>query len=215
MTERDKCAQALQDAYKSYVIDLKATISELPRGSKRWWTLNRQLMQRKGRVLAIPPLRVESDWLLDAPTKANAFAQTWQSKSVLPPMPEDQFFPALDHFMKTFVAIRTRTVLYELPKLDINKATGPDRIGALILRELASEIAIPLAIICRRLLREGVWPDVWKIHYLVAIYKRGAVHSPPNYRGVHLTCMMSEVVERVIGSPLTDYLQQYGYGTDH
>ena len=60
--------------------------------------------------------------------------------------------------MKTFVAIRTRTVLYELLKLDINKATGPDRIGALILRELASEIAIPLAIICRRLLREGVWP---------------------------------------------------------
>ena len=80
--------------------------------------------------------------------------------------------------MKTFVAIRTRAVLHELLNLDINKATGPDRIGARILRELASEIAIPLAIICRRLLCEGVWPDAWKIHYLVAIYKRAATHNP-------------------------------------
>ena len=213
-TECDKCAQVLQDAYKSDVLDLKAKISELPRGDKRCWALNRQLSQRTGRVSAIPPFRVDSEWLLDALTKANAFAQTWQSKNVLPPMSEDQFLPAPDHFMKTFVAIRTRTVLYELLKLDINKATGPDRIGPCILRELASEIAIPLAIICRRLLREGIWPDVWKIHYLVAIYKRGAVHSPPNHCGVHLTSMMSKVVERVIGSPLTDYSQQYGYGAN-
>ena len=104
-------------------------------------------------------------------------------------MPEDQFFLAPQHFMRTFVAIRVRVLLHELLKLDINKAAGPDRIGARILRERAKEIAIPLTIICRRLLYEGVWPDVWKVHYLAAIYKRSAVHNPANYRGIHLSAL--------------------------
>ena len=45
----------------------------------------------------------------------------------------------------------------------------------------------------------------------MAIFKRNSVYDPRNYRGVHLTCTMSKVAERVIGSPLVAYLEQHGF----
>ena len=57
--------------------------------------------------------------------------------------------------MEDFVAIRSRQVCKELAKLDASKAIGPDKISAYILKELASEITIPLTILSRRILNEG------------------------------------------------------------
>ena len=34
------------------------------------------------------------------------------------------------------------------------------------------------------------------------------------YRGIHLTSIMSKTVERVIGSPLIDFLQKHAYGQE-
>jgi len=210
---RDQCAETLRGAHKNYLSDLRAKIAELPRGSKKWWALNRELLNKKSKVVSIPPLLDNGIWILDSAGKANSFAKAFSSKFVLPPPVEDQFVAAPVNHMNHFVAIRTRSVAAELSKLDEKKATGPDRISARILRVLAFVLALPLAIICRRLLYEGVWPDIWKVHFLTAIFKRGLVHNPCNYRGIHLTCIVSKVVERVIGNPLIAFLQQFGYGT--
>ena len=102
----------------------------------------------------------------------------------------------------------------ELKNLDTNKATGPDQIGARISKELAAEIAIPMAILSRRILNEACWPNIWKIHYLAPVFKRKSVYAPGNYRGVHLTAIASKVVERVIANPLILFLQQHGFGTN-
>ena len=211
---RDSCADTLREEHKHYLSDLRSKIADLPRGSKKWWSLNRELLDKKSRVVSIPPLLDDGQWVLDSHDKANTFAKAFSSKYALPPPVEDQFVSAPTHQMSQFVAIRVRSVEAELNKLDEKKATGPDRISARILRVLASVIALPLAILWRRLLYEGAWPDIWKIHFLTAIFKRGVVHNPFNYRGIHLTCIVSKVVERVIGNPLIAYLQQFGYGTN-
>jgi hypothetical protein len=39
-----------------------------------------------------------------------------------------------------------------------------------------------------------------------------SVYKPGQYRGVHLTSIMSKAVERVSSQPLTRFLQQQGYG---
>ena len=83
--------------------------------------------------------------------------------------------------MQKFPAIRARTVERELKNLDINKATGPDQIGARILKELSAEIAVPIAILCRRILNEACWPTIWKTHYLAPVFKRKSVYAPGNY----------------------------------
>ena len=211
---RDACAQTLKNAHAEYVKKLKEEIASLPKGCKKWWSLNSELLQKKGRITSIPPLYVGGEWLLDATAKANAFSRTWQAKNILPSMGEDQFFPAPTQYMQDFIAIRARSTEKELKSLDINKATGPDRISARILRTLASELALPLAILCRRLLHEATWPEVWKIHYLVSLFKRGYAHNLSSYRGIHLTNILAKVLERVIDPPLVAYLQQHGFGSN-
>ena len=106
-----------------------------------------------------------------------------------------------------FIALRTRYTLKIMKKLDEAKATGPDNIPASILRMIAESIALPFTILCRRLLAEGIWPDIWKLHQICPLYKRLSAFNPSNYRGIHLTSILSKIAERVIGRSLVPFLQ--------
>ena len=45
--EQQACANVLHDAYRNYVDGLKKKIMSLKKSDKRWWKLNRELLQRK------------------------------------------------------------------------------------------------------------------------------------------------------------------------
>ena len=161
----------------------------------------------------MPPLKgPDGKWCLDSLAKANLLAETWDAKCKLPADVEGQFVPHPLNRQQAFVAIRSRTIFTCLSRLDVNCATGPDRISARILKELASVITTPLTILSRRILYEATWPERWKVHYLIPIYKKDSVYEPKHYRGVHLTCILSKVVEKTIGNPLITFLSQHGYG---
>jgi hypothetical protein len=54
--------------------------------------------------------------------------------------------------------------------------TGPDdRVGEHVL-------AVPLARLFHKLLKEGVTPEAWKIARLTPIHKKGDINLPGNYR---------------------------------
>jgi len=113
--------------------------------------------------------------------------------------------------MSDFNVIRFGTTRRELSKLRVDQATGPDLISAIVLRHLAKELALPVSVIARRVFREG-WPARWRVHWLVSLFKRGSVYDPGKYRGIHLSCILSKVIERVVGNPLIMFLQARGFG---
>ena len=47
---------------------------------------------------------------------------------------------------------------------------------------------------------------------IIPIFKKGAAFQPGNYRGVHLTTILSKIAERLVGGQLVPYLQKYTYG---
>ena len=69
-------------------------------------------------------------------------------------------------------------------------------------------IAAPLALILRRVFLEHTWPIAWKLHMLVPLGKKGSLFHATNYRGIHLTTILSKVAERVIGNPLMHFLRE-------
>ena len=71
---------------------------------------------------------------------------------------------------------------------------------------------MPFTGICRRLFYEGCWPEAWKLHLIVPIYKKGSAFQPGNYRGVHLTSILSKLAEKVIGARLTPFLRMNAFG---
>ena len=95
---RDQCAYLLKESYQVYVSKLKTRISNLKKNDKQWWSLNRELLHRKARVSAVPPLRMQDGtWVTESKEKADLFAQTWLAKCELPALVEDQFVAAPIH----------------------------------------------------------------------------------------------------------------------
>ena len=66
---------------------------------------------------------------------------------------------------------------------------------------------MPLTVLCRRILIEGHWPATWRVHRLCPLYKKLPVYDANNYKGVHITSILSKVAERIIGGPLLRFFE--------
>ena len=88
----ESCTRIIAESHRRYLVSLRARIEILPRNSKRWWKLNRELLHRKTQISSIPPLRTtDGRWLTDSKNKADLFADVWSSKSTLPEEIDDPF----------------------------------------------------------------------------------------------------------------------------
>ena len=106
------CGKVLTEEYQEYVVKLKERIATLKRGSKQWWKLNRELLDKKAKISSIPPLRDGSTWLANGKDKADLFAKTFSEKSELPKEEIDcPFFGHGDMESDEFFAMRTRYTL--------------------------------------------------------------------------------------------------------
>ena len=106
-----------------------------------------------------------------------------------------------------FLRLRARATYKALKELGESSGIGPDLLPSRILRRCARELALPVTLLARKLLRERRWPLCWKHHWAHGIHKRATRSLGNNYRGVHLTPQLSKVVERVLGTLFLPWLQ--------
>ena len=214
-----ECSQGILEAYHTHTGKVREELLCAKRGSKKWWTKSRELLQQKAKISSIPALKDQGgEWIHDAEAKANLFANTFKDKFKLPDKQENEYseIPRSCGLQKTPKAPSTKYVEKVIEHLDDCSSTGPDQLGVRILKECAKEIAGPLRKIVERILATGQWPSLWRQHWVVPIYKRKAVFLPANYRGVHLTSQLSKVVERLLLADLTPHITSSGcFGENH
>jgi len=73
-------------------------------------------------------------------------------------------------------------VMNKLLKLKVDKAQGPDDIHPSILRNCAQAVVLPLTIIYRKSLEEGILPKDWRMAVVVPIFEKGNKHEASDYR---------------------------------
>uniref|UniRef100_A0A8C3F2F9 Reverse transcriptase domain-containing protein n=1 Tax=Chrysemys picta bellii TaxID=8478 RepID=A0A8C3F2F9_CHRPI len=98
----------------------------------------------------------------------------------------------------------------KLEHLNGTKSGGPDDLHPRILKELAREIAGPLAIIFNESLNSGVVPLDWRIANVVPIFKKGKKSDPGNYRPVSLTSVVCKVLEKILKEKVVKDLEVNG-----
>ena len=108
LSASSQCTQVLFEERQKYVEKLKVKLAALPKGSKQWWRINRELLHRKANISAIPPLKDGTCWFTDAKAKADVFAKKFASKNELPPEVVDTPFLA---FLIWNLIISSRFVL--------------------------------------------------------------------------------------------------------
>ena len=151
--ECKRCSEILAEEHTKQVEKLKRDLATLPRGSKRWWNLNRELLDNKAGSISLPSLKNASgSWVYDAKDKADLMKDTFSSKFVLPPLSGSPSLSRSSFHMSTFNLIRTRWTLSILKKLSDDSATGPDLIPARVLKKMANALALLIILLIGKLL---------------------------------------------------------------
>ena len=163
------------------------------------------------RQSSVPPLiRSDGSWALSPEEKSELLSEHFAGKSELLPPQVNEFTEVLNSLgqsMSGFLPIRARKVSSVLRGLREDSGTGPDDIAARVLKFCAASLTIPVAIICRSIVRSGSWPRLWKTHWVFPLFKKKSRSDPANYRGIHLTAQVSKVAERVVGESLKLFLE--------
>lgn len=212
--ECEHCRQTLKEEHGKYKTKLRKQIENLPHGSKKWWRLNKKNLSRESTPYFFPLLQDGPDvWHRSPQKKTDLFVECCSAKNQLPLAVFEQAFFAQPPMMNEDFAMSPRVMRRLLFKLREDQATGPDDFGVVFLKRMAKNIDLPLTLLCRRIFSEAKWPHKWSRHYVVALFKKESPYLPSQYRGIHLTSIMSKTIERMIGQTLVPFLEARGFGT--
>ena len=95
--------------------------------------------------------------------------------------------------------------------LDSSKASGPDSIPVVVLRNREPELS-ELFNMC---LKEPSFPDCWKVSSVVPVFKNAGERSTAkNYCPVSLVSGVSKVSEKLVNNRIFDHLEKSGLFSD-
>ena len=94
--------------------------------------------------------------------------------------------------------------------LDLSKASGPDCIPAVILKNCEPEISYILAELFNKCLKESCFPDCWKVSSVVPVFKNvGERSTAKNCLPVSLLSVVGKVFEKRVNNKIVDHLEKY------
>ena len=99
--------------------------------------------------------------------------------------------------------------------LDSSKASGPDCIPVVVLKNCEPELSYIRAKLFNKCLKESYFPDCWKVSSVVPVFKNvGERSTAKNYRPVSLLSVVSKVFEKSVNNRIVDHLEKCGLFSD-
>ena len=99
--------------------------------------------------------------------------------------------------------------------LDSSKASGPDCIPVVVLKNCEPELSYILAKLFNMFLKESSFPDCWKVSSVVPVFKNvGERSTAKNYHPVNLLSVVSKVFKKLVNNRIVDHLENCGLFSD-
>ena len=96
-----------------------------------------------------------------------------------------------------------------LKNLETKKASGPDQLSNIVLKECYNELAPIISHLFQLSLDNGTLPEDWRNENISPTFKKGDRHTAANYRPVSLTCVFCKMLEHIICRHIMGHLEQY------
>ena len=102
-----------------------------------------------------------------------------------------------------------------ITNLDLSKASGPDCIPVVVLKNCEPELSYILAELFNKCLNESCFPDCWKVSSVVPVFKKvGQRSTAKNSRPVSLLSVVTKVFERLVNNRIVDHQEKCGLFSD-
>ena len=208
------CKRVLEAAKLAYANKTKESITSQKLGSRDFWQIANSVLN-KGKS-AIPPLFNGPEVLSSASDKAKLFAENFSLNSNL----DDSgvslpVFPSRTNLKLHNISITPKMVRKVVMNLDLSKASGPDCIPVVVLKNCEPELSYILAELFNKCLKESCFPDCWKVSSVVPVFKNvGERSTAKNYRPVSLLSVVSKVFEKLVNNRIVDHLEKCGLFSD-
>ena len=210
----NRCKRVLEAAKLAYATKTKESITSQKLGSWNFWRIA-NIVLNKGKS-AVPPLFNGLEVLSSASDKAKLFAKNFSKNSNLDysgiSLP---VFPCRTNLKLHNIFITPKMVKKVITNLDSSKASGPDCIPVVVLKNCEPELSYILAKLFNICLKESCFPDCWKVSLVVLVFKNvGERSAAKNYRPVSLLSVVSKVLEKLVNNRIVDHLENCGLFSD-
>ena len=151
---------------------------------------------------AIPPLFNRPEMLSCASDIAKLFAENFSLNSNL----DDSgislpVFSSRTNLKLHIISVAPKMVKKVVMNLDLSKASGPDCIPVVVLKNCEPELSYILAELFNKFLKESCFPECWKVSSVVPVFKNvGKRSTAKNYRPVTLLSVVSKVFEKLVNN---------------
>ena len=156
----NRCKRVLEGAKLAYVNKMSITSQKL--GSHDFWQIANSVLN-EGKS-AIPPLFNGPEVLSSASDKAKLFAKYFSLNSNLDDLGVSlPVFPSRTNLKLHNISVTPKTIRKVVMNLDLSKASGPDCIPVVVLKNCDLEFSYILAELFNKCLKESCFPDCWKV----------------------------------------------------
>ena len=138
--------------------------------------------------------------LSSASDKAKLFAKNFSMNSNL----DDSgislpVFPSRTNLKLHNISVTPKMVKKVIMNLDLSKASGPDCIPVVVLKNCEPELSYILAELFNKCLKESCFLDCWKVSLVIPAFKNvGERSTAKNYCPVSLLSVVSKVFEKLV-----------------
>ena len=146
-------------------------------------------------ISAIPPPFNSPEVLSSASDETKLFAENFSKNSNL----DDSgislpVFPSRANLKLHSISITPKMVKKVVTNLDLSKASGPDCIPVVVLKNCKPELSYIIAELFNKCLKESCFPDCWTVSSVVPAFKNiGERSTAKNYHPVRLLSVAGKV----------------------
>ena len=124
-------------------------------------------------------------------------------------------FPSRTNLKLHNTSVTPKMVRKAEMNLDLPKASGPDCIPVVILKNCEPELSYILAELFNKSLKECCFPDCWKVSTVVPVFKNvGERSAAKSYCPVSLLSVVSKVFEKLVNNKIVDHPEKCGLFSD-
>ena len=102
-----------------------------------------------------------------------------------------------------------------ITNLNSSKASGPDCIPVVVLKNCEPELSYILAELFNMCLKESCFPDCWKVSGVVLVFQNvGKSSTAKHHSSVSFLSVVSKVFEKLVHNRIVDHVEKCGFFSD-